>query len=268
MQCKEGTIRIVEIDGNVGYDRQGAFKQTHCILKDVTRQRAAECELVDYQKQLKSLASELTLTEERLRRSVATALHDQISQSLAMSKVKVGALRASVTDHSLNTSLGEIAETIGQTLSEVRSLTSRLSYPPLNVLGYEIAVERWLSDEIEKKYPIQTRFKNDGIEKPLSEDVRAVLFRGVRELLTNSVKHAQATEIGVVISRQADVIRTQVYDNGIGCDPDLMIRQSDGFGLLSVQEALERLGGRLFVESSVDQGVCVTMEAPTSKVSN
>lgn len=262
IQRKDGEIVIVEIDGNVGYDHNGQFKQTHCVLKDVTRQRAAEQDSQDYQQQLKALASELTLTEERLRRSVATALHDRISQSLAMSKVKVRTLGTAVHDKTVHDSLQDIADIISQTLQEARSLTSNLSYPTLNVLGYEKAVEKWLREEIEGKYDIHTEFKSDGRNEPLSEDLRAVLFRSVRELLINVVKHAQATRIAVTISKHEDCIMTEVRDNGVGCDAQAALRQSNGFGLLSIQESLERLGGRLFFTSPGKRGTCVCIEAP------
>lgn len=262
MVRKDGQCIDVCINSSALRDSQGRLARTVCLIDDVTERKRTEESLIDYQKQLKVLASDVTLTEERLRRSVATALHDQISQSLAMSKVKVGSLRATVQDQAVMETLGEIADDIGQALLETRSLTSHLSYPTLNVLGYEKAVEKWLSEEIERRYDIYTQFTDDGREKPLCEDVASVLFRGVRELLMNVIKHARATRIGVDILREGDSIFTTVRDNGVGCDPDTVMRHSDGFGLLSIQEALERLGGRLAIESPEHKGLRITMQAP------
>jgi signal transduction histidine kinase len=218
--------------------------------------------LLEYQHRLKSLVSELTLTEERLKRTVATELHDDISQSLAMLNVKIRTLEESVTDPGVKNTLAEISEILSQTLLEAGTLTYRLSYPALNVLGLEKAINKWLTEEIQDKNGIETRFESDGAKKYLNEDIQAVLFRGVREVLTNAVKHAHASYITVSIKECNHDLQITVHDNGVGCHNVQMIYQSSGFGLLSVQEALEKLGGQLSIDSGPDQGCTVTLTAP------
>ena len=134
--------------------------------------RQANDRLLESEQQLKALVSELVLTEERLKRSIASQLHDEISQSLAISQIDVGVLRQSLADPAAQDTLKKISQTLAHLLQETRSLTTRLSYPILNVMGFETAVEQWLVDEIERKYGMNTRFDYDGQATPLSEDIR------------------------------------------------------------------------------------------------
>jgi len=222
----------------------------------------ANKKLSESERQLKALVSELTLTEERLKRSIATEMHDEISQSLAISRMKVGALSESVTDASVRKTLQEVYRELEHALHETRTLTSRLSYPTLGLLGFERAIAEWLAEEVQAKHRIETEFHDDGQAKPLEEDMRAVLFRTVRELLTNAVKHSQAGRIAVAITRRDNSMVVTVSDDGIGCDPDRMSAQTKGFGLLSAQESLARLGGGFSVESRPGHGCRVTVTAP------
>jgi PAS domain S-box-containing protein len=240
------------------------------IVRDITARKQAEHELLAYQNQLKSLASELTLTEERLRRNIAAQLHDQISQSLVLSRFKLESLRESVSEDAPKATLDEIGRVLSKTLEDSRHLTSELSYPILNVMGFEAAVSEWALEEIQQKHGIDTCVENDAQPKPLDEDVRAVLFRGVRELLMNVVKHARATQVKITMRRDGDRIVMHVKDNGIGLVTNgrLWQEQSAGFGLLSVVEAMERLGGQLHIESQPGSGCLAILTAPLNPESH
>lgn len=233
------------------------------IFYDITARKRAEEQLTEYQGQLKSLASELTLAEERFKRDVATQIHDSVSQSLAMSRMDIGLMARGVSDQGLKGTLDKLYSTLGQTLETCRSLTSDLSYPTLNVLGLEPAVKKWAREMVEERHNIQVRVEDDGQEKPLSEDRRAVLFRGVRELLTNVIKHSQANLVDIALKRKGDRIVISVTDNGTGTPPDNT--NASGFGLLSIREALERLGGEICVDKQSGPGYRVVMTAPLTK---
>lgn len=259
---KEGQLRWIAWHNAVLRNKEGGIIGALSSGEDITELKQAESIRREYQSKLKALASQLTLTEERLKRNVATQLHDRISQPLAMSKMKLCALLESVTDSRVKTTLSDVSEVLGQTLLESRNITSQLSYPVLQVLGLETAIHRWLIEEVENKHAIRTSFVSDGQMVPLDEDVSAVLFRGVRELLTNVIKHAQASEVGVTLERHQHDIRICVEDNGCGCSMEQTFPQKGGFGLMSVQEALERLGGSLYIDSQPNQGLTATLTAP------
>jgi signal transduction histidine kinase len=137
-----------------------------------------------------------------------------------------------------------------------------LSDPALNVLGLSSTVEKWLQDEVEVKHGIATEFEDDMEAKPLDDDLRAVLFRSVRELLANVVRHAHATLVTVSITRAGNRIAVVVEDNGVGFDPEEVMARSQGFGILSIRQALERLDGSLNIESRPRAGSRITLLGP------
>jgi len=140
-----------------------------------------------------------------------------------------------------------------------------LSYPILYELGFEAAVAEWLTEHIQEKHGIETGFEDDGQPKPLDDDIRALLFRNVRELLINVVKHAQARRVKVTTRSVKDQIRISVEDDGVGFDPvevTAMAAKRAEFGLFSIRKRLEQLGGLFEVVSAPGRGARITMTAP------
>ena len=161
-------------------------------------------------------------------------------------------------------SLEEVSETLTQMMQEVQSLTFELSTPVLTELGLEAGVSHWLQEQIERKHGITTEFIDDGQTKALDDDIRALLFRSVRELLANVVKHSQAQQVKVAIFREEDQILIQVEDDGIGFAPDkLMVgNATGGFGLFSIRERLIHMGGSLEIDSRPGHGCRSKLRAP------
>ena len=261
-----GTSEIVDVVNNhqlAIIEKEDKWK----IAKNAERKRA-EKRAREYQAQLKSLASQLTLAEERERHRLAIELHDRISQSLVISKIKLEALRKSGYDRKLDKALDDVCNSISQTIQDTRTLTFDLSSPVLHELGFEMAVSEWLTNQIQKKHGITVEFEADGEAKPLEDDIRILLFRDVRELLTNVVAHARAHKVKVSIKRLGEQISITVEDDGVGFDPvevASMAAKRGEFGLFSIQERLERLGGHLEIESGPRCGCRVKIVAPLKK---
>jgi PAS domain S-box-containing protein len=235
------------------------------IARNITERKKAEERLHNYQAQLKSLASQLTLTEERERRRIAADLHDQIGQSLVISKIKLDTLRSFVLSEDLAKELNEISDSLYQTIQNIRSLTFDLSFPVLYELGFEAAVATWLVEQIQEKYGIASEFEDDEQPKPLDDDVRVLLFRNMRELLINVVKHANANKVKVSVRKVGSEIHVSVEDNGAGFDVAKVISTSakaGGFGFFSIRERLEELGGHLEIDSEPGRGTRITLAAP------
>ncbi len=235
---------------------------------DITERKKAEERLFEYQGQLKSLASQLTLAEERERRRIATELHDEISQSLFTSKMKLETLQKSASGKELNETLEEISNSLGRMIAGMRSLTFDLSSPILYEFGFEEAVAEWLNERVEKKHGIETELEVDGSLKQLDDDIRVLLFRDVRELLTNVVKHARAKKIKVSIRKVNSRIYVSVQDDGVGFDSaetESMITKKEAFGLFSIRERLEHFGGNLDIDSAPGCGCRVTITSPLKR---
>ena len=152
---------------------------------------------------------------------------------------------------------------MGEILEKTRHLTTKLSYPVLSLYGFEQAIRKWSEQEIQSKHGIDVRVQDDGQAKPLSQDVKAVLFRGVRELLTNVTKHARASTVKIQINRRDDMIEVIVADDGVGLAEKVGENfTGDGFGIMSVVEAIEGLGGHLQYQSEAGQGCTARIVAP------
>jgi PAS domain S-box-containing protein len=248
-------------------DAQGKVAQIAVFVHDVTHRKQAEERIRTYQERIRSLASQLSLAEERERQRIARDLHDRIGQTLAICKIKLGALRASASSTGLAEPLDEIRELIEQIIRDTRSLTLEISSPILYELGLEPALE-WLVEQIQEQYGLLSHFEDDRQPKPLDDGVSVLLFQAVRELLINVAKHAQAHNVKVSIRRDDSNIKITVEDDGNGfdtCDIVSHWSRSAGFGLFSLHERLDHLGGQLEVKSKPGHGTRVTLVAPLKR---
>ncbi len=269
LRRKNGQLRIIEVDESPVKNEKEQVTAITGAARDVTERKKAKEKLLDYQVQLKSLASQLSLIEERERRRIAIELHDQIGQSLVFSKLKLDELHQSATSSELTKALDEICSNIGKIIQDTRTLTFDLSSPILNEIGIEAAVAEWLDVQIGAKYGIETEFEDDGQQKPLDDDIRAILFRNVRELLVNVIKHAQANKVKVSIRRVNEYIGIDVEDDGKGFDAvevTSTAAKEAKFGLFSIRERLEQLGGQFEIDSEDGRGSKVTMTAPLKRL--
>lgn len=260
----DGETIWVRTETRAVFNEQGVFIGYNGTVQDITERKRDEARLLDYQARLKALASEMTLTEERLKRTVAGELHDRISQSLAVAKMSLASLQESTQDVPVQETLAEVTDVLAHTLKEARSLTSQLSYPALNVLGLSKAIELWLKEEVRDKHGLHINFVEDGLNIPMDEDVRTVLFRCVREALSNAIKHARAQRVTVKISQESEDLVISVADDGIGFEYDMSGKGDRGFGILSTRESLERLGGTLEIETRPNSGCACTCRLPLS----
>jgi len=233
---------------------------------EIEERKYSEKKLLEHQEKLRSLSSELLLTEERERRRLATELHDGIGQTLSVTMIKLGELREASTSNEAVKALDDIREFIKQSIQDTRSLTSELSPPVLYELGLESALA-WLVTETRQKHGLQIEFNDDGQPKPLDNSCRMIMFQAARELIFNIVKHARAHSVTVSVRKDNDAIRIDIEDDGLGFDISEFAATasgSRGFGLFSIRERLSPLGGHLEIKSEPGRGTHVTMVAPLS----
>ena len=235
------------------------------IARDLTERRGMEEQIRLYQKQLFSVASEMSSlesrVEERERHLIASDLHDYVGQNLAVMTFMVGRLQQSASTPDAQRILGTIGETLEQTIQYTRSLTIELNPPILTELGFKPALDA-LAEAFQRTHGIPIRVEDDGRSKQVQGETRYLLFRCVRELLLNAVKHSQAAEVRISVSADGPLIRIAVEDNGTGFAADLKAGKVSGFGLFSVQERLKRLGGTCAIESASGRGTRVVLTAP------
>jgi signal transduction histidine kinase len=235
-----------------------ALRKTHDELETRVRERT---------EQLTSLTAELSLVEERERRRIATELHDQVGQTLIMSKIRLDSLSPELPPGEFEAVLREIREQVTGSIEEIRSLTFQLSPPLLYEVGFEAAVE-WLGEEFKRKYGFTVEFLDDGRKKPLNEEAGVALYQMVRELLVNIAKHAKAKKVEISVERVSDKISISVKDDGVGFDAvNGMERKNKkrGFGLFNIRQRINHMGGKLEIESGSGPGARVTLLLPLRK---
>jgi PAS domain S-box-containing protein len=238
------------------------------FTQDITERKQAEHQILVNRAQLKSLASELVLVEERERKRIAVHLHDDVCQNLAYSKMKLQVVNEVLDDHTQLADIADVSDTLTKIMQDIQSLTFELSPPILTEFGFEAAVSHWLTEQIEQKHGIVGEFTDDGQVKPLEDDIQALLFRSVCELLTNVVKHSQAKRVKVALSRAESQIFVRLEDDGIGFAPDKVVvgKGTGGFGLFSIRERLSQMGGSLEIDSRPGQGCKSLLRAPLQQL--
>jgi PAS domain S-box-containing protein len=252
---RKGKRRIMEVQ-LVQVFNSSKRLQFYGVARDVTQRKEAERKLLEYQQQLRSLASELSLTEARERKRIAADLHDRIGQALALTRIKLGTLKAGTHSAKKSASIEETIRLIEATIKEVRTLIFELSSPLLYEVGLKAAVEQ-LVEQVRDQHGVPVYLEDDGRPKPLTIDGSVVLFQAIRELLLNVVKHAAAHRVCVSMRRRDNAVEITVQDDGVGFH---VSRQAfkpgseGGYGLFSIRERLEYLGGRVTVESTPGRG--------------
>ncbi len=229
------------------------------IQRDITERKRAEEKFKLYQEQLRALTSELSLAEESERRRIATQIHDHIGQTLAITKIRLGALKDSC-DRGHTEPIDEIRALIEKTIRYTKSLTFELSPPILYELGFEAAVE-WLSEQTQKQHYILFSCDNDRQPKPLTREMSILLFQVVRELYMNIVKHSQAHQVLTQLRREGTRLLITVEDDGIGFDTTA-IGDRITYGFFSIRERLKYLGGNLEIQASPGGGTRITVTSP------
>lgn len=228
-------------------------------IADLVALDTAQKALATYQDELRSLASQLAITEQRERREIATYLHDRIGQELALMKLRLESLRGRARDEADNKTIDQVCELAAGVLAKTRTLMFEISPPILHELGLVPALE-WLADSIRSQHGLDVEVDADPVAV-VEEDLRALLFRSTHELLTNVVRHARATKATVRVREYEGSLRIEVEDDGQGYQQTgLPSGTTGGFGLFSIRERLAHIGGRLEMHSS--RGTRAIIEAP------
>jgi signal transduction histidine kinase len=242
---------------------------TQIVFRNITERKQTEERILADQQQLRTLTAELVLAEERERHEIATALHDSIGPILAFSKRELGTIQK-ISPPAIAESLKTVSDNIAQAVKETRTLTFDLSPPTLYTLAFETAIEE-LTEHFCPEHKLEYSFHNTGHAKPLTNHVKILLYRSIREMLINIAKHAKAKMVKVVIARVSNNIHVTIEDNGKGFNVSMLSVRSfrpKGLGLFSVRERLRHIGGELEIESVRGKGTKVTLSAPLNLAEN
>jgi PAS domain S-box-containing protein len=230
------------------------------IAQDVTQRRLADRETVLHREKMGAIVTEIVISEERLRRSLAAELHNGLGQDIALAKMRLSRLRESA-DPDLKTTLSGIEKLVEDADRSLRSITFQISPPSLGDLGL-VAALQWLAEDVGRTCGIDVRIEDDGSQAIADERVRIILFRAVRELLVNVARHAGVRLVTVYLSRRGERVCITVADEGKGFEIADIERR--GRGLFGIRQQLAHINGEMHVESIPGHGTTVILTAPTS----
>jgi PAS domain S-box-containing protein len=257
-------------------EADGTVSELVLTLEDVTDQtrtreelEAANAELSRVADQLRSLTMELAEAEDRERKRLAEVLHDDLQQMLTGARYQLGALSRRVEDDGdSRQAIERIEGLIEQSAAKARTLSHELRPAVLEQSDLGPALE-WLAKDLEQKQGLTVRLDLERAEAPeLSPGLKVFLYKAVRELLFNVVKHARRSEADLRLRYGAGRLELDVIDAGDGFETDALARpglDGTGFGLFGIRERLQLLGGRLVVDSVPNSGTRVTIIVPRSR---
>jgi PAS domain S-box-containing protein len=236
-----------------------ALRELNATLESRVAQRTAE--LLHRTRQLQKLTLELSETEDRERKRMAEILHDDLQQVLAAAKFHVSLMRNRAKDEAaLQATAARIDQMLKEAIEKSRSLSHELS-PAVMHHGDLTETLRWLANQVRAKHGLAVQVRARGPVPLPSEALKGFLYKAAQELLFNVVKHAQIQEARLRVRRCGRGICLSVSDRGRGFDPR-ELRDAAGFGLLSIRERVELLGGRMRIRSAAGQGSRFSIVVP------
>ena len=261
---KDGNTITISTNAKMYYNSKGEPLGVESIFRDITEQKLAGEKILKYQRRLKDLAQKITITEEVIRKQVAVDLHDHVGQLLASIRIQLSKVNKVEENPEIIDRIENISQALRGAIQATRDAIFNLSPPQLNEIGLYSAVQDWMKEQIEFKHGIVTSISGEDKNLPIDVNTRYLLFRSIRELMHNVVKHAQATKLDVNFCINNGSLEITVRDNGRGFDynPDQLRLTSDSYGLFSMYERLNDLDGSLVVNSIIDKGSNIKLAVP------
>jgi PAS domain S-box-containing protein len=247
-------------------DEQGEVQFLVLNLEDVTERQKAFQELEHRARQLQKLTLELSQAEDRERKRLAEVLHDDLQQQLAAAKFHLSLLDHRVPkDKAVRAAVAQLDQILRDAIEKSRSLSHELSPAVLYQSDLGETFE-WLARQLKTKHGLTVDVESRGRIDPSSEALKVFLYKTAQEILFNVVKHARVREARLRIQRLRGGLWLTISDQGAGFDPQTL-GKTGGFGLLSIRERIELLGGRMKIRSAPGRGSTFLITVPDGEQS-
>ncbi len=261
---KDGSPVSVEVSLTPLFDQKRSFLGVQGITRDITERKAAEQLRVKQGKRLRQLAAKLASAQDQEQRRIAEGLHDDVAQLLTACSVKLTVARGCTSQQEAERILEDVDFLLRESNEKVRLLSFELGSSTLYRLGLLEAVQE-LCEGMAQRYGFHFTVKGDESSKHLDQASATALFKSVRELLFNVVKHTCAKEATVTICQDDTMLKLAVEDQGIGFPGNARhdLQDTDkGLGLFGIRERLRDFGGKMSIESEPNVCTRVTLWVP------
>jgi PAS domain S-box-containing protein len=235
--------------------------QTEELKDTVDRLQTAFQELEHRAHLLQKLTLELSQAEDRERKRLAEILHDDLQQQLAAAKFHLSLLSNRVPqDPAIHKTLTQLDQILKDSIEKSRSLSHELS-PALLYQGDLGETFEWMARQLKAKHGLTVHVESRDRIEAAPEALKVFLYRTAQEILFNVVKHARVKEARLRLQRLRGGVWLTISDQGQGFDPRALGR-TEGFGLLSIRERIELLGGRMKIRSAPGRGSTFLVVVP------
>jgi PAS domain S-box-containing protein len=234
--------------------------------RDITQWVIARKEIQEYQTVLQKMTTEMTLIEEKQKKEIAVNIHDHLSQSLVISKMKINELKKNPQLKIIDKDLLFIEARVSEALENSRKITHELSPRILYQLGLIDALN-WLLENTEATHQIACRMNSNITSINLSEIQSILLYRSIQEVIMNIIKYASASLITLDFDKNNLSLDILITDNGVGFDTSVLDdyhnnHSGSGFGLFTVKERIKNIQGEFTIASKINVGTTVKIIVP------
>ena len=253
VRCKDGSFRYIEF-------HFASLGETNLVsFVDLTdRKNVAEA--------LANVRGRLIEAQENERTRIARELHDDICQRLALLALVLDQMQHGRPDWppEVRSRMGELWKQTSEIVTDLQSLSHDLHSAKLEFMGLAAAMKGFCK-EFAKEQKVQIDFQTHDLPRPLPSEISLCLFRVLQEALHNSTKHSGARHFEVRLWVASGEIHLTVADFGKGFDTEAA-KESQGLGLISMQERLRILNGTFSIESKPERGTTIHARVPMSNV--
>ena len=269
---KNGNIIDVEVSASFTPENNGTFL---VFIRDITDRKKSEKALINLNKkldskvkqrtkELKRLNDHLVISEDNERKNLASELHDSVAQSLAIAVSQIKNITEADSGYGIKT-LPDVQKNIENAIKEVRILIHQLHPPILDDFKIDIVIGCLIEAINEKKQIIINYINNLTESVTLTETTKMTIYRATNELIYNILKHSDSLVAEIELSKINNSIHIRVEDKGKGFEFKTYHQKNYcGFGLYSLFERIENIGGELIINSSLGKGTKVILTVPVN----
>ncbi|MBV9084252.1 MAG: sensor histidine kinase [Acidobacteriaceae bacterium] len=214
-------------------------------------------EMVHARREAQELSARVVDAQEAERRAIARELHDEVGQSLSALLLAAGNLATVIPpdgNPKMSSYIQQIRMLAEKSVSVVRNVSLLLRPSMLDDLGLVPALQ-WQARETSRSTGIRVSVAADDIGEDLPDEYKTTIYRIVQEALHNCQKHSQAQRVRIELKQTDDRLLLSIQDDGRGFRPE-----HRGFGLLGMEERINRLGGEFHISSEEGSGTLLSIE--------
>lgn len=195
--------------------------------------------------------------QEKERQRIANDLHDDLGGLMATVKLHFNVLKDKQTPELFD----KTTTLLDEAYQKIRSIAHAKNSGVIAKQGLLKAVQQ-MADKISVANKIKISVLDHGLESRLENSLELTIFRIIQELVTNIIKHANASEAAIHLTNHEDTLNIMVEDDGIGFSTNQVTTKHQGMGISSIDKRIEHLNGNMTIESELEKGTTIIIDIP------